>query len=129
MSQIQISMAKGIYTHYKFLEVENCSSPFQLPLHSRMEAVCSHEAVAGYEILESALCRVWNKTSNLICPPQLSSHTTSMVQVSEGSWGALYSFRIAPVTSTAFLSATASWHRPAVTDSLSDKPFTEARVS
>ena len=37
-------------THYKLLEVEDCSSSLQLPLHSRMEAVSSHEAVAGYKV-------------------------------------------------------------------------------
>ena len=77
----------------------------------------------------TALWRVWNKTYDLFCPPQLSSHTTSSEQTSDGSWGALRSLRIAPVTSTAFLSATASCHSPAITGSLSEEPFRGARVS
>ena len=115
-------------THYKLPVVEDCS--LQLPLRSRMKLSAAMKLWPGtryFRVSESnfmtpdltALWRVWNKTYDLFCPPQLWSHTTSLEQVSDGSWGALRSLRIAPVTLTAFLSATALCHSPAITGSLS----------
>ena len=52
VSQMKVSMAYGIYTHYKFLEGEYCPSLLQPLLHNRMEAVCDHEADARHKILQ-----------------------------------------------------------------------------